>query len=264
MIGGALIVLFGPANNFFLQSLLYLGVMASVLLIRVPARAQAPRKQAFLKDLGEGYSYAAKSPQIRLLLLMMCINPLFLIPLHLALLPIFAKDIFQAGASGLGVLLASLGAGGVLGGLLTASLNRVDRRGLLQLGAVSVYAVAQGMFSLVGLLTGNLWLSFGFLILAGASEAVYGATNQTVLQLVAPDHLRGRITAILQVQPLLMSLGFFYTGTAADFFPAPAVGMTISGIALALSLGILAFSPRMRALRLSALSAQKQAAPVRA
>ena len=257
MIGGALIVAFGAANNFLIQSLAYLAVMATVLRIRLPPRESGPpRKRAIFGDMAEGYRFAFNDPHARLLLLMSTINPLFLIPLHLALLPIFAKTTFAGDASSLGLMLGAIGVGGVFGGLLTASLNRVDRRGLLQLTALFVYSASQGAFSIVGAATGSMILAVPFLVLAGAAEALFNTTNQTVLQLVAPDHLRGRVVSVLQVSPLLIPVGALIGGTLADIMDAAIVGMLLSGLAFGIGLAILAFSPRMRNLRLSQLVAR--------
>jgi MFS family permease len=256
---GALLVAFGAATSFFLQGLANLTIMSTVLLMRLPAGRPAPaQRRSVLRELVDGYGYALRNPQARLLLLVMTINPLLLIPLHLALLPIFAAHVFASGAVGLGLMLGSIGAGGFLGGLLTASLNRVDRRGLLQLAALVVHSTAQAAFCLVGVLSGQLWLALPFLVVAGAAESVSQTTNQTVLQLLAPDHLRGRLTSALQVSVVIMPLGVLVAGSLADLFGAPAVGVGLSLTALATTLAILTFAPRLRRLRLSQLAQVKQ------
>ncbi len=262
MVGGALIVAFGPANNFFIQSFAYLGVMITVLMIRFPARNQAPsKKQSFFRDMAEGYSFAFKDPQARLLIFMSVINPLFLIPLHLALLPIYAKTIFEGGASSLGIMLGAIGFGGFFGGLLTASLNKVDQRGLLQIIALLIYSLSQAAFSIVGAVTGQLWLAVPFLSLAGAAESLFNTTNQTVLQLLAPDHLRGRLVSVLQLGPMIMPLGILNAGIFADIVGAPTVGAALSFMAFAVGVAILIFSPRMRNLRLSQLGSEPEQDP---
>jgi MFS family permease len=254
MIGGALIVAVGPGNNFLLQALLYLSVMATVLMIHLPGKARAPGpKKSFFRDLSEGYRYVMGDPPSRLLFMMMLIYPFFIIPLHVALLPNFARNDFHVSASGLGVLYGAIGIGGIAGGLLTASLNRVDQRGLLQLGALLLLGFSQGAFSVIAALTGDMVLATGFLVLAGIGGSIFNTTNQTVLQLLAPNHLRGRITSVLQVQPICMAIGILIAGLTSDVTGAAAVGATFSGLAFAAGVAILVFSPRMRRLRLSTL-----------
>lgn len=259
--GGAMIVAFGAANNFFVQSAAYFSVMITVLMMRLPKRTAPSRpRDPLWRELTEGYRFAIGDPQARLLFLMVVINPLFLIPLHLGLLPIFAKDVFGGGGNALGITLASIGAGGLVGGFITASLNRIDRRGLAQLIAVLIYSMAQGLFSIVAGLTGEIWPATAFLFIGGAAEAMYLVTNQTVVQLLAPEHLRGRLTSALQITFILNPLGSLFAGTMADIVGAPAVGAFMSLCAFVLAAGILVFSPRMRNLRLSRLQANTEAA----
>jgi MFS family permease len=263
MLGGGLIALFGPADNFLVQAFAYLCVAATALMIRVPKRPQAPRTAHFVRDVAEGYKWALSNPQTRILLLMLAIYPTFVIPLHNALMPIFAKDVFHEGPSALGLLLGALGAGGIVGGLFAASLNRVDRRGLLQLNAMFLCSLSQAGFALLGSMTGSVWLGVMMLFLAGIGGAVFNTTNQTVVQLVAPDHLRGRITSVMQVQPLCMAIGTLSAGAAADIFGAVAVTVTINLMAFGMAFCVLLFSPRMRDLRLSQLSVRHSASATR-
>jgi MFS family permease len=254
LVGGVLIAAFGAASNFSIQAIAYLTIMVTVLIMKLPAKPTRPAsREAISQQIFEGYRFVFGSPQGRLLILMMLINPIFLIPLHLALLPIFAKDILEGGASSLGIMLGSLGGGGILGGLIVASLNRIDRRGLVQLAGLFIHSACHAAFAFFGWLTGDLWLVLPFLIAAGAAESLHMTTNQTVLQLFAPDHLRGRVTSVLQFTPVFMSLGVFTCGVLADIFGAPAVGTVFSLCGFGVTLGVSLLSPRMRNLRLSQL-----------
>lgn len=253
MIGGALIVAFGAAANFSLQAIAYLCVLWTVVLIKLPPRQGSAPRRAVFRDMREGYGFVFRNPGARVLFMMTLINPVFLIPLHMGVLPILAKDVFPGGASSLGIMLGALGGGGILGGLLTASLNNIDRRGVMQLIALSIYSLSQATFSAIALLTGDMWLALPFLVLAGAAESVSNTTNQTVLQLLAPDNLRGRINAALQLSPMVWSLSVLAAGAMADRTGAPTVGIVFSLAGFAAVVLVTLFSPRMRQLRLSRL-----------
>src|SRR5262249_45670701 len=150
---------------------------------------------SFVQSAREGYGFVFGHPLARIMILMTIISPLLIIPLHAALLPIFAKQTFNAGADGLGVLVGSIGFGGLFGGLLTASLNKVDQRGKLQFAALFVFSLSETIFSILAYVTGELYISVPFLVIAGIAESVYSTTNTAVLQLLAPDHLRGSMAA---------------------------------------------------------------------
>ena len=253
-VGGGLIVLFGPANNFVLQGVAYLLVMSTVLMIRntKPREVRPPR--SFFKGMRDGYAFALSDPQARITLVMSLISPMFMIPLHMALLPIFAARVFDSNAAGLGVLVGSIGFGGLFGGGLTAALGRIDRRGMLQLVALLVMSGAEFAFCVVAGLTGSLWLAVPCLVVAGTAESLYTTTNTTVLQLAAPEHLQGSMAGVLQLSFLVMPIGGLIAGTAADHVGAPLVGAVLTATAFVCGVAILLLSPRMRNLRLSHLT----------
>ena len=84
------------------------------------------------------------------------------------------------------------------------------------------------------------------LFLAGIGGSLFNTTNQTVVQLIAPDHLRGRITSVMQVQPICMAVGTLTAGALADVFGAVAVTAAFNFTAFGIALSVLVFSPRMR------------------
>jgi MFS family permease len=250
---GALIVAFGAANNFLIQACMYLAIMATVLSIKTKRPPRTVPHHSFFREMAEGYRYCSRNPNARLLMLMMLINPMLLIPLHLALLPIFAAKVLVGGAAALGLLLGSVGVGGFFGGLLTASLSKVDRRGLVQLVSLLIHSLAHAGFCAMAYWTGQKWLALPFLILAGTMESLHMTTNQTVIQLLAPDHLRGRLTSILQLVQLINPVGIFAAGAFADHYGPISVGVAFSLCAFFLTAAIFLFSSRMRNLRLSEL-----------
>ena len=255
--GGFLIARFGPANNFFIQAGAYLIVMTTVLGIRGQKEPEVRERKPFFDSMREGYAFVAHSPQARVSLILSVISPALLIPLHGVLLPIFAKRVFLDDAAGFGILAGSIGFGGLFGGALTAALNHVERRGMLQLVALLIMAGAEFAFCVVGVTTGQLWFAVPFLVVAGIAESLYTTTNTTVLQLVAPEHLRGSMAALLQLSFLIMPIGGVVAGTAADRFGAPAVGMVFTSSAFSCGLAILLLSSRMRNLKLSDLTRER-------
>jgi MFS family permease len=174
---------------------------------------------------------------------------MLLIPAFMSLMPIFAKDIYHSGPTGLGLLLSSIGAGGVVGALFTASLGGMDRRGLLQIFALLGMSVSVLGFAF----TTSMYTALPMLVVTGFCEMVYMSTNQTILQLSLPDEMRGRVTSIMMLNMALMPLGGLVAGISADVFGAPRTVATLSSIAILLALAILMFVPRLRNLRLNRL-----------
>jgi len=125
---------------------------------------------------------------------------------------------------------------------------------MLQLVALLVMSGAEFAFCVVAGLTGSLWLAVPCLVVAGTAESLYTTTNTTVLQLAAPEHLRGSMAGVLQLSFLVMPIGGLIAGTAADHVGAPLVGAVLTATAFVCGVAILLLSPRMRNLRLSHLT----------
>jgi len=229
---GVLIALIGPAWNFAIQGLLYVGVAISVLMIRTYRRApRRPARGTAWDDMKEGLHFVAANPVARLMLVLGLIPPILLIPSFSALMPVFAVDVFLTGPEGLGMLLSAVGVGGVLGGVFAASLFRFDRVGLVQTAALFAFA-----FSLIGFaMSKSIAVAAIFLILAGTAEMVHASSHVTTLQMCAPEEMRGRVTSLLPVFPAFIAAGSLSSGIGADLFGAPAtvVLLAIAGMCIA-------------------------------
>jgi MFS family permease len=137
------------------------------------------------------------------------------------LLPIFAKDVFNVGPAGLGVLRAApaLGALVSLGVLTLSPLRR--RIGRIEFSAVACFGIATVVFGL----SQSFVLSIIALSLMGAADAVSVVIRLTLVQLETPDQMRGRVSAVNSLFVTMSNqLGDFRAGTAAALFGAiPAV-----------------------------------------
>lgn len=131
-----------------------------------------------------------------------------------ALLPAFARDVLHTGPDGFGVLRAGTAIGGTLAGLYIANRPINSRAGVAILGGVALF----GLFTIVVALSQSLWISVIALAGLGAADMVSVYVRQTLVQMVTPDHMRGRVAA---VSGLFISasneLGEFESGLAARF-----------------------------------------------
>ncbi len=254
-IGGFLLIWFGPAGNFVVQALGYALVALTVMKLSIPKEQADVARKRQTGSIREGFTYVAQHPTTRVMLLMSYILPLFIIPNFNALTPIYAKDVYGGGADTLGILLSSIGVGGILGGFVTTSLGNQERRGLVQLAALFMLSL-----SLIGFaLTSNFWLACGLLAMAGFFEMVYLTTNMTLLQLSIPDEVRGRVTGIVTLRSGLMPIGAFIAGVGADFVGPQIMTVMLSGIAGVIAILIFFFSPIVRNYRMSEGMAESEA-----
>jgi MFS family permease len=111
-----------------------------------------------------------------------------------ALFPEVAQDRF-GGGSAVGWLYAAIAIGSVLGGLTSGWISRVRRQGVALVIAVAGWGVAIGLSGLAR----SLWLMVLLLAVAGAADLVSAVYRQSILQIFAPDRLRGRLQGVFTV-----------------------------------------------------------------
>ena len=113
----------------------------------------------------------------------------------MALLPIYARDILHAGATGLGILRAAPGAGAIAMAVLVAYRPLTRRAGATMLACVFGF----GLCTIVFGLSRNLALSLAALMVLGACDMVSVIIRHTVIQLGTPDAMRGRVSSVNMV-----------------------------------------------------------------
>jgi MFS family permease len=245
-LAGYLIAGVGAAGSFLLQGLLYGASAAMVWRVAFPARAPRAHERSIAADMAEGLRFAVVDGNTRLLLVLGGLPFLLLVPTWGTLLPIYAKDIFQAGPEGLGMLLTSVGAGGTLGGVLAARLGRAARQGTIQVVSIAVMG-----FSIIGLaLSPSLAVALFFGVVGGAAEMLHMASNVAALQLLAPEAMRGRVSSLTMFYPGFISIGAFIAGPLAQAIGARSASVLLAVLALAAIAVLYALSPRLRGLRL--------------
>jgi MFS transporter, DHA1 family, staphyloferrin A biosynthesis exporter len=246
-IGGFLILWFGPGGNFLVQATAYALIMVTIWRIRFPATASASRRGGGLQFLKEGLRYVAKERTTRTFVMMGWILPLLIIPNFSALPPIYAKDVFAGGPQVLGFLMSAVGVGGIIGGLVTASLGKLERRGVVQLTALLLTSL-----SLIGFaLSAELWQALAMLAFSGFFEMIFLTTNQTLLQLSIPDELRGRVTSVASLNMGLAPLGAFVAGVGADLVGPSTITIVLCTISSLVAVLVFLFSSTVREYRLS-------------
>jgi MFS family permease len=132
------------------------------------------------------------------------------------LMPVFAVDVFDVGASGLGYLMAATGIGALVGSFFVASLGDFKRKGVLLLAAAAFF----GAFLILFASSSYFYLSLFFLLGVGMANSIYMATNNTLLQINAEDRMRGRVMSLY-----MMTIGLLPTAV----LPASAIAESLGG-----------------------------------
>ena len=244
-VAGYLIAAIGGAGSFFLQGILYAASGFMVLLVAFPKRAPRSVQRSAFADMLEGLRFALSNPRTRVLLAVGYLPFFLLIPVFGTLYPIYAKDEFGAGPTGLGLLLTAVGVGGTLGGFIANALGRAERQGLLQ----SIWVVVMAAAIIGVAISPTLAFAVLFSVIGGAAEMAHASSNMAMLQIAAPEAMRGRISALLMLNPAFISLGALVAGPLSDATGVRQASIILAAAAIAAIVLLYIVSPILRELR---------------
>jgi len=191
-IAGVIIAGWGVGACFVVNTVSFLAVLASLLMMReselVPVKREAEPPRV-LQSIREGLSYARHSPQLRLVLVIVTVISTVGFNFHV-ILPLLASDTLDAGPEVFGILSACFGAGALLGALLSAALGRASWKVLvLGTGGFSVSLLALAAIE-------SILPAAALLFVTGTCFTLWTSNANSILQLGAPDRLRGRIVSL--------------------------------------------------------------------
>jgi MFS family permease len=213
---------------FLLNSLSFLVVINTLMMLRVKHIPPVSTKGVG-DELKGGISYVRSHKSLRALIVLAAATT-FLGFAVLTFLPIFAQKVFHEGADTYSHLMAFSGAGSIFGALLVAWLGKYKRMGPTAL----VVQAAYGVLIIAFAVSRTLWVSDLLLFLTGAALMVVFSTVTSLVQLIAPNEMRGRVMSIYMLAFRGgMPLGSLVSGWLATSLGAPTV-IGINGALLVL------------------------------
>src|SRR6185437_11854811 len=210
-IAGILVATIGEGWCFLLNGVSYIAVIGGLVMMRITPLARVAPKKSAVADIAEGFRFVAGSPPVRALMLLLGLVSLTGMP-YAVLMPVFADQILHRGSSGLGILMGASGFGAFLG-----AFSLAVRRGWRGLGTWVAYSSAGFGIALIAFALSRWFLlSIVLLIPVGFSMMVEMASSNTLLQMMVPDELRGRVMAVYSMMFMGMApIGALLAGSFA-------------------------------------------------
>ncbi len=247
-IAGVLIELVGVSVSYFVQAGLYAFATLWTFQIRTPEASKAPDRSkvqpSLIESTREGLQYIAGNRLI-LALMVLGLAPIVLGMPFITLMPIFAIDVFKGGSETQGILLAMLGIGAVLGALTMASLGKGQTNGKLLVAGAAGFGLSLVLFSRSPVVI----MAGFFTLLAGFCNASYTSQDQTIIQMIAPAKMRGRVLGIYLLNRGLMPVGSLFAGLMASLFGGPTAVLLMGASCFVLAIGVAFFAPSLWNLR---------------
>jgi len=242
---GGLVYGFGSARWAYAVDAALMGVaLASLARMRHQGKRSSSAGDSFLQSLATGVRFVRSQPVVLGALTLDLFSVLF--GGAVALLPVFAAEILHVGPEGLGILRASPAVGAVLMSLILAHRPPMQRAGRTLLASVAFFGLAMIGFGL----SRHFYLSTALLAFSGMVDTVSVVVRSTLLQVMTPDHLLGRVSSVNAIFiGSSNELGAFESGTAARLLgTVPSV--VFGGVVTLLVVAITAWRmPELRRLR---------------
>ena len=228
LLAGIALHRFGMVSCFTLNGISFLVVIGSLLALHVQHVPPA-RTRHMWDELRTGLDYARSERRLMALIVLAFATTFLAIPL-LTFLPLMARNIFHEDVGGYSRMMAYSGGGAIAGAIIVAWLGRFKHMGLTALLVQIVVGAAIVVFSQSRM----MWLSQLLLLVAGATLIMSMSLVTSLVQLIAPNDMRGRVMSIYMVAFRGgMPLGSLVSGKLADVTSAP-VALAIDGVLLVL------------------------------
>ena len=262
VLAGGIVAITSVKWVYVMAVILYLLALFAMSRVSKSPPAEGMGKRPVLSELIAGMRYVSGDAPVRALMILSIVPILLAMPFQ-SLLVVFAEDIWEVGDGGLGLLQAAAGVGGIFGSLYVAWAGETDRKLRLMMASLLAFAATLFLFAL------SPWflLALPLVLVADVFASVFSTTNGTLIQVLIPDEVRGRVMSLMMMTFGLTPLGTVPVSALAEAFGAP-VAVAVASIATAvLALAIYFASKSLRGIDATsreALAAEaSQASPLR-
>ncbi len=252
-VAGIAIAAGGLAIGFWVNAVALLLVAVLLSGLAIPGPRELDRVQAALwRDLSDGLRYVAANRVLAIVVVLPAVPALFVLN-YLTFIPVYARDILETGPLGLGLLTGSIGIGALVGALSVATLRPSGGSGRLMLTGLAVVAAGLSAFAL----SRSLPLSMLALAVMGAFQVTYYSTTNTLIQVLSPARLRGRILSLYVLTSIgLIPIANLVGGAIAERTGVPAVLAVGGAVTVVVAVLTAALEPRIAGLRAATLARQ--------
>jgi MFS family permease len=232
-LSGIILQSFGAGTCFLLNTISFIAVIGSLLLLRLPPYVSQPQNKKISAELREGFLYLRNTPSISMVLLMLTLVSFFVLPYE-TLLPVFARDIYGGDAKTFGYIRSFIGVGAISGTFYLASLKKGADLKKVLLVSTFVLGVGLMLFSEIS----SFPLAMVFAVIAGFGVMAQNTICLTIVQVEADKRMRGRVISFLAMAMFgMLPIGSLILGMVSRYTGAP-LAIFFEGV-IALVIGLL-------------------------
>jgi MFS family permease len=242
--GALLLLVIDVEGVFWITTVAFFVSMALLLMLPISNVVKPKARTSIWLELAGGLKYIHRNTAVRSLLAVAFVAITFGLP-YGNLMPDFAKKVFDVGEVGYGFLLSAPALGALVVSLLVASLGDFRHKGAAAMTLAFLFGVTLILFAV----SGNYYLALVFLVAVGGVSAGYFALNNTLMQIIVPQNVLGRVMGVYVITLSFASLGTLPLSYIADAKDA-ALAIGIGGAVIAVvTVAVMLMIPKLRRLQ---------------
>ena len=229
-VAGCIIAWAGTAAAFYLGGLGFLTMATMIYSLRVPPITRRARGSA-AHHIREGLTFIRRNSIFSFLIAMTFFNSFFGMA-YITLMPVLTVAILHVGAKEQGLLMGMGGVGALLTTLWLSSRSQVGSKGWLIIGGGVMSGLSIAALGLTSAFVGSFELALVIMFIIGMCNTTYAISIQSSLQMLVPDHMRGRVMGFYGMTHNITPLGGMLASALADIITAP-LAIAAGGLAVA-------------------------------
>jgi MFS family permease len=229
-VAGCIVAWAGTAVAFYLAGLGFFTMATVIYSLQVPRITRGARGSA-AHDILEGLRFIRQNSLIAFLIAMTFFNSFFGLA-YITLMPVLAVDILHVGARGQGLLMGMGGAGALLTTLWLSARSDIGSKGWLIIGGGVMSGLSVAAFGLTSAFVGSFALALAIMFVMGICNTTYATSIQSSLQMLIPDHMRGRVMGFYGMTHNLTPVGGMLASALASLITVP-FAIAVGGLAVA-------------------------------
>jgi MFS family permease len=242
-VAGVMIDRMGQEWPFFTLSIVFMVSIGIISLIQGVESNRKAQQVSIWRNIVEGFQIVRENRVILTLMVMAATCEMFGFSFAV-LVPVFARDVLEVGAVGMGMINAFRSGGGLIAGLALSSLGDFKHKGKLTMIVYLLFGVGLVLYAN----SPTYIMALVFIGVVGISAAAHDAMSQILLQLNVDEDQRGRAMGIWQLSIGFGVIGTYSLGVLAENFGAPVAQSVFGGVMMLVFVLIYFFMPKMREL----------------